>query len=273
MYKILPFLLLFSFGLRAQTPQKVYRITKEMKKPEWYQEQIQAWKKVVEKNPKNGDAWMNYYWATRAGGQVSGGPWPQAEMEKVVEGVQKAMPNSFEYYFLASFTNGSDFDAKLEMLKKAYEADPSRLELNEELALQYEIKRNLGKRKEFNIKWFQSNELSPHLLAINYNVLMSLDRNAVVITHGDNDTMPLWLLQDALGIRPDVTVINASLVNLPKYRAKLLDHLGIPKTIAENMKPDVPSIVKFLYAESNSPTMYKSDLMDSYKLSFKVSTI
>ncbi|MEM8891766.1 MAG: hypothetical protein AAGD28_27560 [Bacteroidota bacterium] len=269
MYKFLPILLLFSFGLQAQTPQKVYRITKEMKKPAWYQEQIQAWKKVVEKNPQNGDAWLNYYWATRAGGQVSGGPWPQAAMEKVVAGVQKAMPNSFEYYFLSSFTNGSDFDAKLEMLKKAYEADPSRLELNEEFALQYEIKRNLAKRKEFNIKWYQSNELSPHLLAINYNVLMSLDQNAVVITHGDNDTMPLWLLQDALGVRPDVTVINASLANLPTYRSKLMEHLGIPTSKAEQVKADVPSMVKLLSSEYNIPVHIVLTLKESLYESIK----
>ncbi|MEM6802144.1 MAG: hypothetical protein AAF696_12115 [Bacteroidota bacterium] len=250
MYKLLPILLLFSFGLHAQTPQKVERITQEMRHVDWYKNQIKAWEKVVDKQPQNGDAWLNYYWATRVAGQVGGGPWPQKAMEAVVSKLEKAMPNSFEYYYLSAFTNSADFEGKFEMLKKAYAADPSRVELNEEFALQYEIKRNLTKRKEFNIKWYQSNIISPHLLAINYNVLMSLEDDAIIYTNGDNDTMPLWLLQDALGVKPDVTVINVSLINLPDYRVKLLKSLGVSEEKSKSMKLDVPSMLAFFDKET-----------------------
>lgn len=253
MYRLLPILLLFSFGLQAQTPQKVERITKEMHKVDWYKEQIKAWETVVEKQPQNGDAWLNYYWATRVAGQVGGGPWPQEAMEAVVNKLKKAMPNSFEYYYLSAFTNGSDFDEKFEMIKKAYEADPSRVELHEEFALHYEIKRELSKRKAYNIKWYQSNIISPHLLAINYNVLMSLEDNAIIYTNGDNDTMPLWLLQDALGVKPNVTVINVSLINLPDYRRKLLKGLGIAEEKSKEMKTDVPSMLAFFDKETKLP--------------------
>ncbi|MHB8078247.1 MAG: glycosyltransferase family 117 protein [Candidatus Krumholzibacteriia bacterium] len=50
-----------------------------------------------------------------------------------------------------------------------------------------------------------------------WNMLAGLDRNAILFTNGDNDTFPIWYLQDVEKYRPDVTVLNLSLVNLPWY--------------------------------------------------------
>lgn len=44
------------------------------------------------------------------------------------------------------------------------------------------------------------------------NVLQSLAPNAILFVYGDNDTYPLWYLQNVEGLRTDVRVLNANLL-------------------------------------------------------------
>jgi len=197
-------------------PEKVYRIVYEQKPNEWYIEQAELWKKEIEKNPKNPEAWYNYYNANRYASytETIGTEEKQARLKKIIEDMEKAIPETYEYYLLKFWNCYSLKDISL--VEKAYQLRPEQPDTYYPFISCYEFNGQGKKMKEFCEKLYESKDIAPGLINYNYNVLMSTEENAILFTNGDNDTYPLWMLQKALGIREDVTVLNISITTRTK---------------------------------------------------------
>ena len=72
----------------------------------------------------------------------------------------------------------------------------------------------------------RANEYLARDLAI--DMLESVEPYGILITAGDNDTFPLWFAQEVLGVRPDVTLANLSLMNT-RWHLRQLQRRATPE--------------------------------------------
>ncbi|MCO4806555.1 MAG: SUMF1/EgtB/PvdO family nonheme iron enzyme [Flavobacteriales bacterium] len=221
-----------SFSLKAdETPsrQKVYSLVKQYQTTDWYSEQAIMWGEYLATNDQDGDAWLNFYTAKRMLKIYRQGV-SHDDLVKIVEDMGKAIPNSFEFHYVSYWNGGNGTDPKLiEHLNKAYEIDPRRPELHDDFMSYYELNRDMDMLEQTAKKWLSSNDISTGLYAWNYNMLQSCEQNAILFTSGDNDTYPAIVLQHGLGIRTDVSVINAGLIAIDDYRNKWFAELDMPE--------------------------------------------
>jgi len=225
-------MLLLSPAVFSQVkPQKVYSIVKEVREITWYKNQAKLWKAEIDENDQYADAWYNYYMATRSLKNLSELNSKERlayadECKKISDNAYKAIPNTFEGNHLVWYQ--SDHDAKyLKYILKAYEINPYDSRSYVSLLTHYYLTFNTEKYNEFCDRFYKVNEIAAPVYNWAYNMLVGLDENAIVFTAGDNDTYSPWMLQVVKSIRPDVTVINTSLLNLDDFRVKLLKKLEI----------------------------------------------
>ncbi len=234
----------WSLITQAQKPEEIYSIARVLKPLSFYVSQAELWWQEIEKNQKNENAWYNYYKANRYAKMFfsESDNWLEEsnflkDPDDIIELITRAIPNTFTYYIISKRGFPGDRD-RFEALQKAYKIDPDNPETYNGFVLYHESNIVRTQRAEFNKKWFQSNDFSSGLMNYSYNVLMSMENGGAILTFGDNDTFPIWMLQDALGIRTDITVLNGFLLSNPEYRQKIFKALNIP-AYTEGNKDDL----------------------------------
>ncbi len=221
-------------------PEKVLRIVYEIKSDEWYRAQAKLWKKEIDKNPKNAEAWQNYYNAIRYENfnQTIGTKEKQEKLQQIVADLGKYAPESFQYYYLKYFTS-KDKTKNIRDMEIAHKMATDRPDPLYELITHYELNGDEKKVTDYYQKLYETKDIAPWLVNYNYNVLMSTEENAIIFTNGDNDTYPARMLQEVKAVRTDVSVLNISMSGTETYLERVLGKKGIKINRKELMQKAV----------------------------------
>lgn len=77
----------------------------------------------------------------------------------------------------------------------------------------------------------RSNNYLPYTYAA--DMLDTCEENAILFTTGDNETFPLWCLQEVYNYRKDIRVVNLSLLGTDWYVYQMKTQYGVPISLTE----------------------------------------
>ena len=136
-------------------------------------------------------------------------------------------------------------------LVKAYEFRPEDPRVLLDYLIKSELERDKVTFSKVAKKLYEINRMPSGALSWAYNVLTEVSENGIVFTAGDNDTYALWIVQEAMNYRKDVTVINSYMIQIDDYRAKLFKEKGLAPLEMDKKNPGSTPFFKQIF-ENNA---------------------
>jgi len=201
--------------------------------PDYYMQQAEEWRAYTDNPCAEEDAWYQYYKFAQYANRVAKTDY---DLSKIIEEALAAglNENGFVLQYL-KFANDKNPNTRYAHLLNAHQAEPENPVAYTGLIGHYEISNQLSKRDEILAKLQRDKPLPKGLLEYNYNQLESTAPNAILLTNGDADTYPSWVLQTVFKHRTDVQVINWSLLwYADEYRKRIARDLDVDIEEVEN---------------------------------------
>jgi len=208
-----------------ERPERIVSKRVDVYDLEVYQELAKRWKAYYDVYSSE-DAYANWMYAARYA--------EDPNYNKMLErGYEKYPANPTILYLMGLCRLGDIQDLEGQrMLERAASLDPDFIDPWFGLVDYYMMRED--ERVDAALRELLAGKAIPNeVMDYNYNTLMLLDPNAILITNGDMDTYPPWILIRILKIRPDVMIVNRSLLNTEWYPGLLMKG-GLPRFISHD---------------------------------------
>lgn len=250
-----------------EVPQKVETPVKVKHSAEWYKTQERLWKAEIDKNPKNEEAWKNYYKAVRYQSWFDESTELREKVERIMQEMAKAIPDTYTLYIMKYYHKG-DVNAAPEM-KKAIQMRPDNVEMYPDYVSYLMQTGDEELMADILKRWYNSGTYSPSLLNYAYNALSGMKANSLIFVNGDSPTFSKLLVQYGKNLFEDIDVICMSMMWAPNYRKLICERLSIPDfepipQISSQEEADkyTEQMMLHIIKHTRRPAVYFSTLMN-----------
>jgi len=224
----------------VERPEEIKSKRQVIYSQETYANLAEKWQSYFEVYPSE-YAYANWMYAARYAGDKD-------YSELLNRGYEKYPANPTLLYLKSMERHGSHHNTEaLKYLERAIDYDPGYYDAWFSLAMHYMDFRDDEKFKLALRKILESGSINDEVMDYCYNMIIGLKQNAIIITNGDNDTYPVWVLTELLDIRPDVDIVNRNLLNTDWYPLYVIEK-GLPSFInqksLEKLRSDILEQIK-----------------------------
>jgi hypothetical protein len=212
-------------------PEKIRSKREVIYEKETYEELAKLRKEYNKEFPSE-DAYANWMYAARYAGDEG--------YDKLLKRGLKKYPANPTILYLSSMLRHGAFDNDIERnyLERATQLDPEYMDPWFSLVIHY-MQSNDDERLRIALRYLlEGGAVAEEIMDYSYNMLASFAENAILITNGDNDTYPGFILTDLLNFRPDVLIVNRSLLNTDWYPTYMVEK-GLPRFISKRELEDL----------------------------------
>lgn len=200
---------------------------------QYYDDQARAWQALALGECATEDDWYQYYKAADYANKFGTDSY---ELDQIVElAAAQLNPDGFALNYLR-FSRVFGTAEGWPLLLAAHAAQPDRYEAYPALITYFTLEGNQERISELLDGMHQKEPIPHGVMDYNYNQLIGCPPSAILLTAGDADTYPSWWLQAIEKIRPDVEVLNASLMlSFPDYKERKLRLLALETSIGQTI--------------------------------------
>lgn len=192
---------------------------------DYYAVQTDLWRDIVISNPKDEQAWKNYFraawykkWYNKA----------DTTANDVLREMEKAVPGSYIYNY-ACYRKYMGMEESHLYARAAMKQLPETMDQNDYdiwfcYAAQVGDEENMERIAK---RYYNSGLYSPYVLQYNYNELQGMEENGIYIGNGDAILIPKWIMQYAKGLHRDKAIVCMSFLALKHYREYIFRKLGV----------------------------------------------
>jgi tetratricopeptide (TPR) repeat protein len=256
-----------------ERPEKIKSKRNVVYDKETYDNLAIAWAEYYDEFPSE-DAYANWMYAARYAGH-------EDYEERLEAGLEKYAANPTLLYLSSMLRHGKpNHEEGRRQLERALALDPSFVDPWFSLVAHYIEQGEMENMDVALRRILETAAISEEVMDYNYNLLAGLEEDAILITNGDNDTYPGWILTRLLDHRSDVRIVNRSLLNTSWYPLHVIEE-GVPRFITGSELEDLRErtkgkcgdelIVRLIEASERegrpvyfSLTLYPSDVIDPY---------